>query len=236
MKTYIIHTSHAHDRKIHMSKQLQSKNLDVEFITDGDKNELTQTIIDTYFGGELDSICNMSSCAYKHILTYHKIIDRQDNIALILEDDIFLDSDFTERVAAIIKEISFYQYRNFVVSLEDSSLTFVKKSVYEKGRELYPQQAGRMTGAYLVDKEGVKTMLKEIELNKCNLPIDWFHNHCISVGLINMYWAYHPMASQGSINGKIKPLINKPSHAHGLWRVLSFKGQHFYKRILYALR
>lgn len=236
MKTYIIHTSDAHDRKAHMSKQLQGKDLNIEFITQGDKKELNQNIIDKYFGGELDSICNSSSCAYKHILTYQKIISSDENIALILEDDIFLDSDFTQRVTAIIEEINLHRYSNLIVSLENSSLTFVKRSLYQKGRELYSQSSGRMTGAYLVDKEGVRTMLEEIEANKCNDPIDWFHNHCVAHGLIKIYWAYHPISSQGSINGKIKPLINKPAHAHGLWRVMSFKWQHFYKRILYFCR
>ncbi len=236
MTTYIIHTSDAHDRKIHMSKQLQGKDLNIEFITQGDKRELDQNIIDKYFGGELDSICNSSSCAYKHILAYKKIISGEGDIALILEDDIFLDSDFTERVASIIEEINLQGYHNFIVSLENSSLTFVKRSLYQMGKELYPESAGRMTGAYLVDKQVVKTMLQEIEANKCNDPIDWFHNHCIDRGLIKMYWTYHPISSQGSINGKIKPLINKPAHAHGLWRVISFKWQHFYKRILYFCR
>lgn len=205
-----------------------------EFINYGDKKDITNETMAKLFGGELDPIINATSCAFKHILAYEKIVKNNIDVALILEDDIYLSKDFDSTLTSVLNEINENQYSNFIVSLEDSNLQFVKRSELVKNKFLYKKLHGRLTGAYLIDKLGAYNCLEEIKRNKCNRPIDWFHNESSEKQIINIFWINNPIATQGSLMGTIKSLIDdKP---YNFTRIISFKLQKIYKTILYNLR
>ncbi len=233
MKTYIIHVKDAYDREEHMQKQLEGKNLDATYVTDGDKSDLTSAIINKYFSGEMAKISNATSCAYKHILAYESICENDEAIALILEDDIKFYPNF-EYLHKFVKEIKERKITNVMVSLEDSIARYIPRSKRVKGTLLYPEKKGRLAGAYLVDREFAKNMLAYIEKNKVHIPIDWMHNMCSEKKVINMYWSQPAIATQGSLDGSIKSLID--SKEYGGVRAISFRLQRAYKKFLYFMR
>ena len=160
----------------------------------------------------------------------------EDNIdfAIVLEDDIYLRRNFEINIHKIVDEIKSRSLSNYLVSLEYSNLEFVKNSEIEKDKLLYKKDKGRLAGAYLLDKIAAKNMIYELEVNKCSLPIDWFHMALARKNIINIYWTKLNLSRQGSLDGSIRSLIDNKSV--GVFRIISFNLQYIYKRLLYMLR
>jgi glycosyl transferase family 25 len=233
LPTYIIHASSYHARKVHMLDQIQNKNIEAIFILEGDKQSMHEGVIEKYFKGQAP-VTNAMSCSYKHLLSYEKLVSSKLQWALILEDDVFLHKNFNEELKRILEEIDLHGINNALVSLEDSSLTFVERSVRITGKRLYAKTRGRMAGAYLIDQDGARSILKEVESKSCFIPIDWFHNHCSSAGLLNIYWTSHAIATQGSLSGRISSTLEKkPAN---FFKYFSFLIQRKYKQLVYWLR
>lgn len=235
IRTYIINVSTNEARRQHMLQQIAQKPClqDYHFVHKGDISDLSPEVMSTYFGGELEHPGPAASCAYKHILVYEEMIGQHCDIALVLEDDIYLDPPFCAMLERTLKEIKERKLQNFVISLEDSNLRYVKGSERRKGQLLYKKVLGRMTGAYLVDKACALTMQEEWTRNKCNLPSDWFHNHCSQQGLIDMLWLHPTIATQGSLNGKIRSIIDQKKT--GSFRVVSFKLTRLVRKLIHRL-
>lgn len=200
----------------------------------GDIKDLSPEIMDRYFRGELEEPGPATSCAYKHFLSYWDMLSEGTELALILEDDIYLYKHFCLKLEKIIKECRERELCNYIISLEDSSLQYVKGSLRKKNQLLYKEKHGRMTGAYLIDLKGAQTLIKELEENKCYLPIDWFHNTSSEKGIIDIFWAQPPLAIQGSLSGEMSSIIDEKKT--GTFSILSFKFMRLLRRFLYRFR
>jgi glycosyl transferase family 25 len=235
MNIYIIHVKSAIERKVHINKELLNKNLTGNFILEGDKDSIDQNILDKYFAAELKKLNNAAtSCAFKHILAYEKMVKGNEKYALILEDDIVLKSNFKTIFAKVVEEIEALKVENMLISLEDSNLEYVSGHERKKNKYLYQKQKGRTTGAYLIDLIAAKNILGYIAINKCAYPIDWFHNECVAKEIIKIYWCQPTIATQASLSGGLKSLID--NNKIGFFTQFSFSIQKAYKKILYWLR
>ncbi len=234
MKTFIIHVSDAYVREKHMQQQLAKFTCNVEWVIEGDMKDLDDDILQKYFSQKMNSISPATSCAYKHILAYYKLLSSKEPYALILEDDIYLETNVETILQTIVDELNRDELKNVLISLEDSNLRYVKGSQRKSGQYLYPAKQGRMTGAYFIDREAALGLINLIQKQKCHLPVDWFHNFAAENGAIQIYWAHPTCATQGSLNGRLPTSIdNKTS---GRWRRFSFHLQRIYKKCLWQLR
>ena len=154
MKTYIIHVSDAIEREKQIKDQLKGKNLEPVFICEGDMKDLSKEVLDRLFKGRMHKVDPMTSCGYKHILSYQKVVENDDEICLILEDDTYFYPDFNNNFEKLLSEIRSRKLDNFVLSIEDSTLKYIARSKREKGVLIYPESYGRTCGAYLIDKKG----------------------------------------------------------------------------------
>ncbi|MBK8622830.1 MAG: glycosyltransferase family 25 protein [Saprospiraceae bacterium] len=134
---------------------------DTGFMTDGDMDTISHEEHQRLFSGELSVMSPAVSCAYKHISCYRDMLLQDIPFALIFEDDIFLESFFCDELQFILREIEEKKYKNFIVSLEDSSLTYVKGSERKPDTRLYPATKGRMAGAYFLDRVPAKSWWKQ---------------------------------------------------------------------------
>lgn len=236
MKTFILNVKTYKQRKAHMLNQLVNNEClnDYIFIHDGDIVDITPSIQQEYFGGDLNVIGPHLSCAYKHLLAYQHMLEHNIELALVLEDDIYLRKNFCKKLSRIVTEINNRSLSNFIISLEDSILEYVKGSELKKNTFLYKKERGRTAGAYLIDKAGAHSLIQEVMANKCNIAFDWFHNHCVDKKLIDIYWAHPVLAIQGSLNGKFPSTIDNKKT--GFIRVLTFNCTRLYKKLLYRLR
>lgn len=202
------HVSDAIERERHIKFQLSKFQLDAVFINEGDKKDLTTFILQQYFSGSMQKVSAATSCAYKHLLSYQKLLKTNEDVCLVLEDDVILYKNFASKISEILAEIKKEKMSGFIISLEDSALEYVGGRELKKGILLYEKSRGRMTGAYLIDQLAAKNILEFIEDEKCALPIDWFHNLYAKKGLLKIYWSHPTIAVQGSLDGSITSLID----------------------------
>lgn len=228
--TYIIHVSTAHSRRKHMEKVIAENSCikEHDFVLKGDIKDLSEDILNKYFS-ENSMLTSQVSCAYKHILSYENIVENHYEYALILEDDIILSSTFCQKIGEILNEIKANKLSNFIISLEDSNLKYVKQSELISGKMLYKKDECRFTGAYLIDFHAADNMLNEIKINKIGKPIDWFQNQCSDMKLLDIYWAHPTIAKQGSTDGSMETLIGEKKY--GFKRIVSRNIQRFLKKL-----
>ncbi len=234
VKTYIIHVSDDLIRERHIMAQLAGKGLAATFINKGDKKDLTEQVLDTYFTGNRKNVSNSTSCVYKHILAYENIVANKDTLALVLEDDIVFYKNFKKYLPKIIAEIAKEELAGFIVSLEDSLLRYIPRSERVRGKYLYPRSATRYAGAYLIDYQAARRILQRIAKEKCPVPMDWYHDDCAKKGILQIFWSQPTLAIQYSHTGRMATLLD--DKGSGLLRVISFYLQWGYKRLYYFFR
>lgn len=231
---FVIHVKGETRREQWIRSQLLRNGLEAEFMLAGNKDEITEEVLSRYFFGKMHRVTNATSCAWKHIMVYEKMVRENIPLALVLEDDIELYRNFGTVFPRILSEISIRGLKNVLVSCEESLLIYVKGSEREKNTVLYPAWRGRLTGAYLVDYEAAVSMLAYLQEHKTDQPIDWFHNICAEKNMIRIWWSHPAIACQGSLSGKMGSLIDDKKT--GWSRQWSFRLQRFYKRLIYRIR
>ncbi len=92
MQTYIIHVSDAYERERLINGELEGRNLNTEFVNDGDIKDMTEEVLAKYFKGDVSMPNN--SCSYKHMLSYQRMLDNNIELAFIVEDDTYLYANF----------------------------------------------------------------------------------------------------------------------------------------------
>lgn len=236
IKTLVIHATHLTERNRRIRQQLDRLGIDYDFILEGDKKDLTEDILDTYFtkGSVMHEANGAASCAMKHILACQYIIKNGLKGALILEDDIELHSDFKEKFEQSMEEYHKYHTdKPVIISYEDSTLQFVPHSQRKPGQMLYPADKGRYTGAFFINDKGAKAVIDTINKEKCHLPIDGYHIYLIGKGVLTALWCQPAIATQGSFTGLYSSAIKQ--RRHGFIR-LRWYLKLYYKRFLYFLR
>lgn len=226
---FVIHALKGYEFHENRIIQLFKKNgLDFEFVTEGDPSLFTEEVIEKYFVKDIHEILSKGvlSCTLNHIYAYERIVSRNIKYAIVFENDPFFLGRFVEKIKKYSDEIEKLP-KGFVISLENSTLKFPSYWDTKSGKNIYKARAGRMAGAYLIDYDGAKNILKSIKHNKCNDVIDWWHNGLIDRGVVDMYWAHPPLVEQGSHNGYLNSTIStKPSN---LIRRISWLVQKNYK-------
>lgn len=209
VKVFVIHVRGNTEREEHISREASRNNLSFEFILDGNIEDLTENSLNRYFKDGMAKPSAITSCAYKHFLAYEAVVNNGYPYALILEDDVKLFDLFNDGLSQSLRELSLKAIENVMVSFEYSLNQSVKRKELKPGQMLYPKEFGRFAGLYLIDLNAAASMLKYAKENKCGVPVDWFHNECVSHGALNMYWSYPALGQQFSHNGRMESLIDK---------------------------
>jgi len=226
---YIVHAKKGYEKHEDRINKLFTKlGLHFEFVTDGDPSNFSPDIINKYFSEDIYQILSpgILSCTLNHILSYERMVKNNNRFALVFENDPFFLGDFVKKIEKIATEAKTLQ-PGFLISLENTMLKFPLYKQVRKGQLLYPATYGRCAGAYLLDLQAAKDILKELETNKCSQVIDWWHNTLIDRKVVNMFWAEPPITEQGSHNGKLSAGISTKQNS--LLRQFSWMAQKYYK-------
>jgi glycosyl transferase family 25 len=226
---YVIHSKSGYEyQEKRITELFKKNNLEFEFVTDGDTSLFTNELIQQYFVPEIETKLRKGilSCTLNHIFAYKRMVEKNDKYALIFENDPFFLGDFVKRLNKLNKEILGLE-KGFIISIENTTLTFPSFWDIRKNKYLYPAKTGRMAGAYIIDFEGANNLLKSLESQKCNTVIDWWHNGLIENGIIKMYWAHPALVEQGSHNGQMSSSISTKQKSNT--RKLGWLFHKFYK-------
>ena len=208
--------------------------LPYELVTESRDTLENEALIRKYFKADILKVLNKGAlyCTLVHILIYEKIIQNNNQFALIFENDVcFIGKDFIEKIALVVNEAKQLE-EGFIISIENTTLEFPSWKIVKKGKYLYEALSGRCAGAYLIDKKAAELMIKDATELKCGKVIDWWHNDMIDRKIIRMYWAHPPLTEQGSFNGKLNSSISIRNN--GQIRRFRWLFQKFYK--MYILR
>ena len=236
---YIIHALKGYEgHQARLQEILPFTGIDFTFVTDGDPALWTEVLIDKYFDKHIKSTLRTGvlSCTLNHILSYEKMLEAGLEYGLFFENDPFFlggIEGFRPKVDSLLLEAEELE-PGFIISLENTTLRFPKRSRLKKGQKLYAATQGRAAGAYIVDRVGIERMLADLKSKPCDTVIDWWHNDMIDRGVIKMYWAHPVLTEQGSHNGKLNAGISSKNAS--VFRQLKWKVQKAYKQLLHRIR
>lgn len=236
-KVLVLHVKNGYEeREKHIQRMMAAEGIAFDFILDGDKNELSDEILDRYFTGEMKQVTSATSCAMKHLLACRHIVEHDLPGALVLEDDMILYRNFKPVFAACMKEIEQRRIDSPLISFEDSALKFVPGSQRKRGQHLYPATSDRFAGCLFYSRGCAEQILDYVERQKCDLPIDLLHKALITRIGLSYYWCHPAIATQGTHNGLFASSINEQSARKQRYRALTWKIKLAYKKFLYRLR
>ena len=129
MKVLVIHPDRLKERGEHIDRMMKSLGMDYEFVNEGHDDNHIQALLDQYMRDgreQLHRRIPRALCTVSHFLAYERIVTDGLEGALVMEDDIALDTDFVARFEQSLKEYrEHYADKNIFISYEDSSLRFV---------------------------------------------------------------------------------------------------------------
>ena len=236
MKVLVIHPDRLKERGEHIDRMMKSLGMDYEFVNEGHDDNHIQALLDQYMRDgreQLHRRIPRALCTVSHFLAYERIVTDGLEGALVMEDDIALDTDFVARFEQSLKEYrEHYADKNIFISYEDSSLRFVPRSQRVKGQMLYPAKRGRMAGCYFINYKAAKAILEQLKVERCDRAIDWYHNYLIDKGVLGCLWCQPTIATQGTFSGAFaSSLVNDGRFVRLRWL---FKKN--YKKLLYWFR
>ncbi len=237
VQVLVIHVRGNKTRRDYIEKQITPLGFPVEFIEDGNIEDLTPEILSRYFtdNGKDDTMYGFypcTSCAYKHLLATQYIIDHNLPGALILEDDIRLKDNFKQFFLESLEEIRSI-HEPLIVNYEESSLMLVPRSQRRKGQLIYKAKRDRFAGCIYISLEAAKAIMKYVEENKSAYTSDILHQKLTREGIITYYWSHPCLACQCSCDGSMPTMI--PTKPRPLKRLKWFYKK-VYKTLLYYFR
>ncbi len=232
----VIHVEKFKERAASIERQMNQLGLDFKYMLKGDEEDIDAMTLARYFKEGRDHMfkaCPITSCALKHLYAYEYIIENDSSGALILEDDAILKKNFLPLFQQSIREYEQrYLSEPIIISYENSALMFVPGSQRRKGIMLYPANKDRYAGAYFISRKAAEVILADVQMNKCELAIDGYHNYLLHQGKILYLWCHPTLVQQGTCIGAFASSLSSDD-----WFLkLRWHFKLLYKQILYFLR
>ena len=208
IKIYVVHYTPLIERKKNIIQQLKKNNLKAEFISDFDKENLTDIDLSIF---DIDRVkLGVCSNICKHICCYRKIIQNNVDYALVLEDDACLCQNFSNKLKTYLSQLP----SNFdMLFIGDGCGLHILQSELKPGKYIYEKGvcrtswggagATRCTDSYIISSNCATKIIDYI--NKKNEIIgesgDHWLNRVIRSLDLTVYWAEPTIVQQGSQNG-----------------------------------
>ena len=138
---YVVHGISGYEsREIMLDNVLHKQfGLPYELVTESRDTLENEALIRKYFKADILKVLNKGAlyCTLVHILIYEKIIQNNNQFALIFENDVcFIGKDFIEKIALVVNEAKQLE-EGFIISIENTTLEFPSWKIVKKGKYLY---------------------------------------------------------------------------------------------------
>lgn len=230
---YVIHAAHFVERKKHITQALSGRGIDFKFVEAFDPKDITEDVERNYFSPNVQMSMGAKSCALKHVHVMEMMVERQQPLALVLEDDLILDQDFVAWVHAFLKEAADFP-AGYSIQLGCANNMYVPGRQLKANQHLYLQKEVRAGEAYLMDAAAAHQRLAWIQKNKISLPIDHLFNQSDRELGLSIYWSDPTLVEQGSMNGLFKTSLDQGRINKSAIRLkLKFAWQKVRKKYIY---
>ena len=217
LKIYIIHYTKLTDRKNYLDNLLKDKNIEFEYISEFDQEELDQNNIALYYRDNEELFNTKSkiwhkkankyyvlsppeiSCSIKHIDALRKIANSDKDFGLILEDDAIPYRDnYLSQIENVlsnsIKWDALFIGNGMGESFRNKKIGYKKYLPIKNVKVSHP--ATNCLEAYIIKKEIAKKIVDSIL--PFNLVIDWELAYQFYKLDLNIYWIKKPIFFQGT--------------------------------------
>lgn len=230
LPTYVIHAKSLPERREHIQRELDRAGIAFEWVLDFDADEIATDVDRAYFADGANLTLRQKSCAMKHIVAMQRIRERNQDLALVFEDDAILVPDFSERLKRVLVEAEQWP-RPRVLHLGAATNFYTPASQLRPGQIVYEGDRVRNTEAYVLGAPEAAARLDWIARNPMTLPIDFTFNHSDPATGIPFLWPEPPLAEQGSLNGMFNSSLSRKQHFKLQLRI-QFAIQKFKRRYL----
>lgn len=226
IKTYILHYTKLVGRRAYMEQLVKSQNLDAQWITELDQEEMVDELLDYYYKPSEDdwnkkvgALWNLNAHSFrtlspaeisltaKHVEAMKRISESPDDYGLIFEDDVLLAENFQVRLNNYFSETP-----------DDWDIVFVgngygiqiPQNKLEPDKRVYlaSHPASRCTEAMLVKKSAATKLYNA--MRPFTLVCDWEYGwQFYNLGL-KVYWFEPALITQASHALQLNTIPNVP--------------------------
>lgn len=194
---------------------MEKQSLPCIFVEEHDKEVLTEEELNKFDTTKLK--LSEISCSMKHFCAFSKI---QTEYALILEDDVIVESNFSETLRDYISQTP----KDFDMLFIGNGCNFhISKEITKNSttniylKDNFPSKGGgagatRCTDSYVITKRCAKKFLRIKQNNpRIDKPMGWWMNVMIRNHSMKIYWAEPTIVRQGSQTGLFPTTIQTPN-------------------------
>ncbi len=212
LPAYVIHAKSLPERTEHIRGEMDRAGIAFEWVLDYDADEITPELDRAYFQPEADLTPGQKSCALKHIVAMQRIRDRDQDLALVFEDDALLAPGFAAKLQPVLREAEAWP-RPRILHLGAATNFYTPASALKPGRLIYEGNRVRNMEAYVLGAPEAQARLDWLARHPLNEPIDIAFNRGDPAMGIPFLWPDPPLAEQGSLNGVFKSSLNRKDQA-----------------------
>jgi len=222
MNIFVVHYKKLVSRKIYLSEALLD--FDVEFVENYDRDFISHyntmyhnnvSLWDSRVDGIYDNcdyrdLKNSEICNYlSHIEAMKKIVEKNLDYGIILEDDVIIGDDFKSKIGEIVSDIP--SDFDFVFFGNSYNMKILDNATSDESNNIigniWKKKYGstRTVDAYIVSNKAARLLLDNIK--EIVLPFDFELTYFFRNLNMNIYWYYPGFIHQGSVSGVYKSSI-----------------------------
>jgi glycosyl transferase family 25 len=203
LPAYVIHAKSLPERTDHIQRELDRAGIAFEWVLDFDADEITADVDRAYFAEGSNLTLRQKSCAMKHIVAMQRIRERNQDLALVFEDDAQLVPDFVARLKRVLEDAERFP-RPRILHLGAATNFYTPASQMRPGQIVYLGNRVRNMEAYVLGAMEADARLNWIARHPMTKPIDIALNAGDPEMGIPFLWPEPPLAEQGSLNGTFR--------------------------------
>jgi glycosyl transferase, family 25 len=232
---YVIHARQFADRATHVSSELKKFQIPFEFIESHDPDMISSETRSRYMAPGYRFSTGKFSCSLKHFEALRRIAAGGYRQALVLEDDVILDRNFTVELSKILEEARTLALPH-TIQIGSGGNMFVPQRRLQPGKRLYETDQVRANEAYLIGAETARLRLDWLDRNQLHLSTDHTFNLIDREMGIRCYWSEPAIVVQGSMNGLFHSSLDAHRKTSPLWYLkLRFGRQRLWRKYISRL-
>jgi glycosyl transferase family 25 len=232
---YVIHARKFADRAIHMASQLAKFQIPYELIEQHDPDAIDPATKSRFMPPDYRFSIGKFSCSLKHFEALRRIAARGHRRALVLEDDVVLDRNFSGELAKILEEAAAITGPH-TIQIGSGGNMFIPRKRLQPGKHLYEADQVRTNEAYLVGAETARLRIDWLDRNQIYNCTDHLFNRIDREMKIRCYWSEPAIVVQGSMNGMFHSSLDAGRSTRPLWFLkLRFGWQRLRRKYIYRL-
>jgi glycosyl transferase, family 25 len=227
---YVLTVKSFTDRIAHARRELARHEVDFEFITDFDIDDIDPETAARHFVDSAVAMPRHMSLTLKHMQAWRRACERGHARIMVLEDDVVLHPAFRDRLGDALRAAETLA-PGWLIFLGGADARVPDEFFLHPG-PLVPIPNPTAEG-YLTDLEACRRRLAWCDGHKIDLPADHLITAIDRAQEIAQYWPLEPLMEQGSVTGLFDSVLDSSRMKHSrLYNILRHRWSKWRRRTL----